>query len=180
VRLLADALALDPAQRAALAAAARPAVGAPPSLVPTVAAPAVPGLPVPPTPLVGRAVEVAAIAGVLREDGARLVTLTGPGGVGKTRLELRVAEDLATAFDGVAWVDLASLADPVQVPGSCARTLGLREEQGSSSVEVLRAFLCDKRLLLVLDNCEHVVVGVRSLLADLLATCPGLRVLATK
>src|SRR5690242_6805320 len=114
VALLAEALGLDPAGRARLLAAARPA-GAPPVTAPAPPG-SPPGLPRPLTPLIGRAGVLAAVAELLRRGETRLLTLTGPGGVGKTRLALAVAERAADAFaDGVAFVDLAPLRDPALV-----------------------------------------------------------------
>jgi transcriptional regulator with XRE-family HTH domain len=124
---LADALGLTDGERAALLAA-RAGAAAPPAGP----APPPPALAGPLTPLVGREREAGAVARLLRQ-GARLVTLTGPGGVGKTRLALRVAEGLADAFpDGVAFVDLAPLNDPALVLPTVARALGLRDEPGAA------------------------------------------------
>jgi predicted ATPase/DNA-binding CsgD family transcriptional regulator len=143
------------------------------------AAPPIHGQPPGPlTSLIGRETDVAAVLACL-EDGGRLVTLTGPGGVGKTRLALRVAEEAAAGFaDGVAFVSLAMLDDPALVLPTIARDLGLRETGMQPAFEVVAAVLRDKHLLLVLDNVEQVRAAATELPA-LLARCPRLVVLAT-
>ena len=136
-------------------------------------------LPEPPDALIGRETAVAALRTLLGGDAVRLVTLTGPGGVGKTALALRVAAELRAMFpDGVAFVPLASLADPSLVLSILADTLGVGEAADQSVLERLRAYLHGKRLLLVLDNCEHLLDAAPAL-ADLLARCAPLKLLAT-
>ncbi len=136
-------------------------------------------LPVPLTPLVGREREVAALVTLLHQDSFRLVTLTGPGGVGKTRLALQVAANVIAAFpDGVWFVGLAPITDPDLIASAIARTFGIQEPGDESLVKRLKAYLRDKHLLLVLDNFEHVVEAV-PLVADMLGGCPSLTVLVT-
>jgi predicted ATPase len=111
---------------------------------------------------------------------SRLLTLTGPGGCGKTRLALVAASDLAEGFEDGAWlVELASLADPALVQGAVASTLGVRDQPGSPATETLSGYLRTKELLLVLDNCEHLVEACAVLAEVLLRACPNLRILAT-
>ncbi len=137
--------------------------------------------PVPLTPLVGRQPAAAAIVDLLRGDDVRLVTLIGPGGVGKTRLALHVLieRDLVAAFaDGTIFVSLASVTDPALVLPSIAQAIALRDSGDRSLPDRLRDVLRDRHLLLVLDNVEQ-VVGAAPEIASLLADCPSLRVLAT-
>jgi len=182
--LLAEALDLAPAERAALVEASRraPVAGAPP-LAPASAPAAVPALviaplPTPPTALIGRERAQAEVVHLLRPGAARLVTLTGPGGVGKSRLALAVADALRDAYpDGVAFVDVAPIRDPTLVPATIARALGLNAATGST-IQPLAERLREERLLLVLDNVEQ-VVDAAPLLADLVAACPHLALLVT-
>jgi len=135
-------------------------------------------LPAPETPLVGRAAELAELMALLR-GGSRLVTLTGAGGVGKTRLALRAAHDLAEAFrDGVYFVDLAHLTGAELVPEAIAGALGLGTQRDEPAAAALQGFLASRQVLLLLDNFE-VVDPAAPLVSELLRAAPGLVVLAT-
>ncbi len=135
-------------------------------------------LPVSLTSFVGRQGEMEEVARLL--GSARLVTLLGSGGCGKTRLAIQVARNLLESFPDGAWiVELAALSDPALVPQSVAVALGLRDETGRSLVETVADHLATRNLLLVLDNCEHVTAACASLAQTLLGLAPGLRVLAT-
>ncbi|MFC7494104.1 MULTISPECIES: LuxR C-terminal-related transcriptional regulator [unclassified Nocardioides] len=130
------------------------------------------------TPFIGRSSERAALAEVVRAH--RLVTATGPGGVGKTRLCLAVAEDLAVELsEGVAFVDLVTVTDGDMVVAAIADAVGVPERARATRLEVLTATLRHRRVLIVLDNCEHLLGGVRTAVTDLLGACPELRILAT-
>jgi predicted ATPase len=115
-------------------------------------------LPVPATPFLGREAELEAVVELLIVDGTRLLTLTGPGGTGKTRLALQAAAEASESFpDGVFWVPLAPLRDPELVLPTLARTLAVSEEPGTSLEETLVSHLSGKSLLLLLDNVEHLL-----------------------
>ena len=136
-------------------------------------------LPVQPTPLVGREAEITAIQRLLEQRHIRLVTLTGPGGIGKTRLGLQAAAELVDVFNhGVFFVPLAAVIDPALVPSAIAQALGVQEEGGQPLVAQLQEHLRERELLLVLDNLEQVLEAA-PVVAGLLAAAPGLRVLAT-
>jgi predicted ATPase len=135
-------------------------------------------LPVQLTSFIGREQEVAEVRRHLGET--RLLTLTGAGGAGKTRLALQAAQGLSTEFaDGVWWVELAPLSDPALVPQAIGAPLGLRDEANRPMLDQLRDHLRTKRLLLVLDNCEHLVAACAVCADALLHAAPGLRILAT-
>jgi predicted ATPase/DNA-binding CsgD family transcriptional regulator len=136
------------------------------------------GFPVLLTSFVGRDGPVCEVGGLLGE--CRLVTVTGPGGAGKTRLALEVARRVAGRFADGAWLaELAPAADPAQVASVVAASLGVREQRGVPAAEVLARVLARQQLLLVLDNCEHVIGAAAELCAGLLAACDDVRVLAT-
>jgi predicted ATPase/DNA-binding CsgD family transcriptional regulator len=136
------------------------------------------GLPAELSSLVGRGPEIAAVLERLR--GGRVVTLTGPGGCGKTRLALRVAALAEAGFgDGARLVELAPLTDPVLVPASIAQALDVSERDASTPTAGLVRELADRELLVVLDNCEHVLEAAAGLVAVLLAQCRRVRILAT-
>jgi predicted ATPase/class 3 adenylate cyclase len=136
-------------------------------------------LPIHPTPFLGREREVEEISNLLLRPDVRLVTLTGPGGVGKTRLGMRVAGEALESFpDGAFMVDLARQADPDLVPTATATALGLREQPGQSMAGMLGDYLRDRHTLLLFDNFEHILPAA-TLVADLLAAAPGLKVLVT-
>jgi predicted ATPase/DNA-binding CsgD family transcriptional regulator len=136
------------------------------------------GFPAALTSFVGRAGAVREVAGLLEEY--RLVTITGPGGVGKTRLAGEVARDVAGRFADGAWLaELAPVADPALVPAVVAAALRVPDQPGVPVSDVLARVLSRQQLLLVLDNCEHVIGAAAGLCAGLLAACDDVRVLAT-
>jgi non-specific serine/threonine protein kinase len=199
VAALATALALSPQDQDALAdefaAAARAARAVPfdAAISEPAAAGAVPGppdalpasppvvrsnLPVQVTSFIGREREQAEVAALLTD--AHLVTLSGSGGVGKTRLALQVVAALTDRFpDGLWLVELAALSDPTLVPQTVATVLGLREEPGQSLLATLTSHVVPRQLLLLLDNCEHLIGACAELATALLRSCPDLRLLAT-
>ncbi len=135
-------------------------------------------LPQQPTSFIGREKQVEEVEALLGRT--RLLTLVGPGGAGKTRLSLQVAADLLTGDgDGVWLVELAALSDPALVPQAVADVLGVQEQAGKPIQQTLVNALKAKRLLLVLDNCEHLVAACASLTADLLRACPDVHLLAS-
>lgn len=135
-------------------------------------------LPTPLTSFIGREKELADVQKLLAYF--RLVTLSGPGGTGKTRLAIRVANEQLTAFaDGVRFIELAPVSDPTLLPQTVAGVLGLREEPGQPILKTLTDTLRAKHLLLVLDNCEHVVAAAASLVEHLLNHCPRLHILTS-
>jgi predicted ATPase/class 3 adenylate cyclase/Flp pilus assembly protein TadD len=136
-------------------------------------------LPLQPTPLVGRERETREVADRVCTEEVRLLTLTGPGGTGKTRLALQAAADLLEEFsDGAFFVTLATITDPELVPSAIAGPLGVKESAEQHFIETLKNYLQGKELLLLLDNFEQVLKGA-SFVGELVATCPKLKVLAT-
>jgi predicted ATPase/transcriptional regulator with XRE-family HTH domain len=176
LQLLLDALALSSADRAVLVAAARrPAT----TRARRDRSEGHGNLPVPLTPLIGREKDIVAVAGLLAAPTIRLLTLTGAGGAGKTRVALAVAERVVPAFpDGVVFVELAPLGDPALVVSTIAERLGVRERAEQPVHDALTIHLAGKRLLLVLDNCEHLLPAAPQV-AALLGACPALRVVTT-
>ncbi|HEU0026832.1 MAG TPA: helix-turn-helix domain-containing protein [Ktedonobacterales bacterium] len=176
--LLASALALPPHKRALLEAARSPlAPGQPPDSTARALPPN--NLPAQATPLIGREREARRAAEALGRPDTRLLTLTGPGGVGKSRLALQVAEDVLERFeDGVYLVPLAALRDPALVMQAIAEAIGLRASANEPLDEQARASLRDRQTLLVLDNFEHLLAAAPRV-AALLAACPRLKALVT-
>jgi len=130
------------------------------------------------TSFVGRDPQLTEVRKLLTET--RLVTLTGAGGVGKTRLAVQVANQLADDYaDGVWYVDLAPITDPDLVPVTTARALGLPDQPGRSTIDTLLRFVRDRQMLVVLDNCEHLLDACAELVLALLGAAPGLTLLAT-
>ena len=171
VALLADALGVGPDDRARLLAAARPSNDVPPAVGQV--------FPQPLTPLIGRTGLVAAIVDLIEQGQHRLVTLTGPGGVGKTRVALAVAGRVGSRFaDGPVFVDFSPLRDPDLVPAAIARQLAIDDRDAVSLVERLAAALRRRHLLLVLDNLEH-LLPAHAAVRSLLEACPRLVVLGT-
>src|SRR5215216_552726 len=141
--------------------------------------PMAPGPPRPLSSLIGRDRETAAVRDLILRDSERLVTLIGPGGVGKTRLALRVLDEIAGRFaDGAVFVPLAAVTDPELVPAAIARELGVLEAGDRPLLVSLAGLLRERTFLLVLDNLEQVVQAAPTV-ADLLSACPDLVVLAT-
>lgn len=136
------------------------------------------GVPIAPTPFVGRRGEVASLRRQLRQ--VRVLTLTGPPGVGKTRLALRAVEEWPRGpVDEIRFVDLLPLSDPVLLPAEVARSLGLDDASTRWDVDGLARHIGDRHLLLLLDNGEHLLDACAVLVSSLIRTCPNLRVLTT-
>jgi len=171
---LTEALELTDAERARFESAARSSP-ARPATVPL----SHDNLPMLLTPLIGRDEEVMAVARLLHREEVRLLTLTGPGGVGKTRLAIAVAERSREAFaDGVVFVPLAPLRDAALLPSVLAETLAIKEVAGQALQETLTRHLLDRQMLLVLDNFEHLPTAA-PVVGQLAGRCPPLTVLVT-
>jgi predicted ATPase/DNA-binding XRE family transcriptional regulator len=137
-------------------------------------------LPTPATSFIGREKEIAEVRAYLQNDAVRLITLVGPPGIGKTRLSLAAGRGIVENFpDGVFFVALAPLNDPALIDVALAKVLGLAESRNRPTVDMLINSIGQKKLLIVLDNCEHLIDSVAPLVADLLADCPRMNVLAT-
>jgi predicted ATPase len=137
-------------------------------------------LPMPLTGLIGRDVELDRLEPLFKQSRSRLLTLSGPGGVGKTRLAIEVARRLQADFaDGVVFASLAPIRDALLLPSTLARAFDVVELEGRSVTDGLTDFVGQRRLLLVLDNCEHLIDACAATVATLLLACPGLHVLAT-
>jgi predicted ATPase/class 3 adenylate cyclase/DNA-binding CsgD family transcriptional regulator len=135
-------------------------------------------LPVQLSSFIGRKAEINRIREALADN--RLVTLTGAGGAGKTRLAIQVVGEMATEFaDGLWYVDLAPITDPEVVPVTAARALGLPDQPGQPTMDVLLRFIRDRRMLILLDNCEHLLDSSARLIIALLGACPALTLLTT-
>src|SRR5512134_682662 len=136
-------------------------------------------IPVSPTSLIGREQEIETLCQLLHRPDVRLVTITGPGGVGKTSLALQVAYDLQDAFtDGVFFVSLAAISDSTLIIPTIAHTLGAVESPNRLLLDSLKEFLRERQALLLLDNFEQ-IMSAAPLLSELLSACAGLRMLAT-
>ncbi len=138
-------------------------------------------LPIQLTSFIGREQEITGIKQLLSSrSSVRLLTLTGAGGCGKTRLAIQVANDLLDVYqDGIWLVELAPISDPGLVPQTVATVLDVREQEGRTFVETLSSYLQSKELLLILDNCEHLLSGCAQLAEALLHVCPKLQILTT-
>ena len=135
-------------------------------------------LPVQLTSFIGRENEIAEVKQEL--DAHRLVTLTGSGGTGKTRLSLQVAAELLDQFDhGVWFIELAPLTDPDLIPQTILSAIGISEQPNKTPLEILKEYLHEKKTLIVLDNCEHLVKASAQVTNALLNAAPGLKILAS-
>lgn len=137
-------------------------------------------LPATVTSLVGRQKEIEDLHEYLRKPDTRLITLIGPPGIGKTRLSIEVAREAQNDFpDGVFFASLAPLDDAALIAPTIVQSLGYVERKGQPDSEMLKAGIGDKHLLLLLDNCEHLIEDIASLASDILSACPRLKIIAT-
>jgi non-specific serine/threonine protein kinase len=137
-------------------------------------------LPASSTALVGREREIARILDYLKKPEIRLITLIGPPGIGKTRLSLECSRVSVQEFkDGVFFVPLAPLDDASLIASTIIQVVGYVERGERTSQEILKTGISDRQILLILDNCEHVIDGVASLVSELLSACPHIKILAT-
>lgn len=173
LRLLGDALRLGELDRAQLTAIARRDDS-------TVPRSTMRATPVPTNELIGRADELTEVGRLVADRSTRMMTLSGPGGVGKTRLGLAVAAEVAHRFEGgVCWVPLAPVSEPAGVAPAVAASIGLHPLDGARLVQEIAEQIGRRNLLLVLDNCEHVVADIATLCSALLEYCPNLSILAS-
>jgi predicted ATPase/class 3 adenylate cyclase/Flp pilus assembly protein TadD len=132
------------------------------------------------TSFIGRERELAELKQLLLSPGTRLVTVTGPGGIGKTRLSLKVAEQMVDTYgDGVWFIELVSLSDPGLVSQAVAQVLRVREVPGLPLLQTLSEHLHNKQILLILDNCEHLSEAVADFAGDILRACPRVQIMST-
>jgi predicted ATPase/class 3 adenylate cyclase len=137
-------------------------------------------LPVPTTAFLGRRRELRELIALLQAPGTRLVTLTGPGGTGKTRLALQAAAEVSDEYpDGVSWTSLTPLREAVSMLPAVAQTLGVLEEQGRPVLDALADRVAGRRMLLLLDNAEHLLPGIAEELSVFVAACPSVQLLVT-
>lgn len=135
-------------------------------------------LPAPLTSFIGRERALSQVAAIVQSH--RLLTLTGPGGSGKTRLAIEVARSVVESFDdGATWIELAAVSDAALVPQTIAAAFGLRQQQGRSAAEAVSEYLAGRSQIIVLDNCEHVIDEAAELVTSLLREAPRVHVLAT-
>ena len=176
-RLLADALGLTGSERTRFEATAR---GQAPAWDALTGGPPASNLPVPPTPFIGREAELASLSARLRDPAVRMVTIVGPGGIGKTRLALQAAMGAPDAFpDGLWWVGLAALSRGEQALDALGQALGVRQKDEARAERALMARLKGRRALVLLDNAEHLLPDLADVVARLLANSSRLAVLAT-